>query len=62
MTFAEIKRQLSVEEHEKATTGDPLLNLDDTTPSTFMSIALDIEEAQCVRIYISIFLSLAFTH
>lgn len=48
ITFAEIKRQLSTEEHEKTGSSDYILNLNDMTPSTFVTTGLEIEEQQYV--------------
>jgi hypothetical protein len=48
VTFAEVKRQLSQEEHERVEKGETNMNIDDGSPSAFVVDGLDLEETQCV--------------
>jgi hypothetical protein len=48
ITFAEVKRQLSQEEHERVEKEGTAVtvDLDDASPSTFIVATLELEEAQ----------------
>jgi hypothetical protein len=46
ITFAEVKHQLSQEEHERVEKEGATVDLDDASPSTFVVVALELEEAQ----------------
>jgi hypothetical protein len=46
VTFAQVKHQLSQEEHEKVVKGKECTDLDDITPSAFIIAALELEETQ----------------
>jgi hypothetical protein len=46
ITFAEVKRQLSQEEHERVVREGTTVDLDDASISTFIVAALELEEAQ----------------
>jgi hypothetical protein len=46
ITFAEVKHQLSQEEHECVEKEGTTVDLDDVSPSTFVVVALELEEAQ----------------
>lgn len=48
VTFAEVKRQLSREEHEQVEKGEMMASLDDGSPSSFVVEGLELEETQCV--------------
>ena len=48
VTFAEVKRQLSQEEHEQVENGGAIMNIDDGSPSTFVVEGLELEEIQYV--------------
>jgi hypothetical protein len=49
VTFAEVKRQLSQEEHERVEKGGGILGVDDDAgPSAFIIEGLELEETQCV--------------
>jgi hypothetical protein len=46
ITFAEVKRQLSQEEHEKVARGDLAISLEGLSPGDFVVAALDLENIQ----------------
>lgn len=46
ITFAEVKRQLSQQEHERVEKEGTMAELDDASPGTFIVAALELEEAQ----------------
>ena len=48
VTFAEVKRQLSQEEHERVKKGEVIMNIDDGSPSAFIVDGLELEDTQCV--------------
>ena len=52
ITFADVKRQLSQEEHDTIVRGDILDDFDGLSPSEFIIAALDIESSQCVLHYL----------
>lgn len=45
-TFAEVKRQLTVEEHDKIANGGVVMNFDGLTPGEFIVAGLELERAQ----------------
>ena len=46
MTFAEVKRQLTVEEHDKSVQGEVVISFEGLSPAEFIATALDLERAQ----------------
>jgi len=46
MTFAEVKRQLSIEEHDRVVNSGLLLDTDGLGPSDFVLLGLDLERTQ----------------
>jgi hypothetical protein len=46
ITFAEVRRQLSQEEHERVEKEGTTVDLEDASPSTFVVAALELEEVQ----------------
>lgn len=48
VTFAEVKRQLSQEEHEQVERSGTAMNTEDASPSTFVVEGLELEEIQYV--------------
>ena len=45
-TFAEVKRQLTVEEHDKSVQGEVVVSFEGLSPADFIATALDLEYAQ----------------
>ena len=50
VTLAEVKHQLSQEEHEQVEKGEAIMNIDDGSPSAFVVEGLELEETQCVAL------------
>ena len=50
ISFADVKRQLSVEEHEKIAKGNPIMNFKGLSPAEFIVAALNLENIQYVQI------------
>ena len=48
VTIAEVKLQLSQEEHEQVQKGGTIMNIDDGSPSAFVVEGLELEETQYV--------------
>jgi hypothetical protein len=46
VTFAEVKRQLSQQEHERVEKEGAMSDLDEASPGTFVVAALELQEAQ----------------
>lgn len=46
ISFADVRRDLSVEDHNKLEQGDTTLSLSETTPSSFVVTGLNLEERQ----------------
>ena len=46
ITFAEVKRQLAQEEHEKVAKGDTLVDFEGLSPGEFIVAGLDLEHTQ----------------
>lgn len=49
ITFADVKRQLSQEEHEKIVKGDSIINFEGLSPAEFIVAALNLENLQYVE-------------
>jgi hypothetical protein len=45
-TFAEVKHQLTVEEHDKSVQGKIVVSFEGLSPAEFIATALDLEHAQ----------------
>jgi hypothetical protein len=53
VTFAEVKRLLACEEHEKVEKGDVMMSLGDSTPGGFIQAGIQLEQQQYVQAILS---------